>query len=375
MKKRILFLISDTGGGHRAAAEAIDEAIHHLYPDIYETFIEDIWAEHTPWPINKLSGIYPWLVGSGLVLWKLLWLTTTTFKSYKIIFSGVSPVLQKRITRFFTEINPDIIISVHPLMNHLAIKLKDKAGLRRVPFLTVVTDMVSIHPVWICSAVTFCAVPTEAARQLALKFGMPSEKIMVTGQPVSLKFGSISTDQAQLRQKLGLQPDRKTILLVGGGEGFGPVFEISRAISRTAFQAQMIVVTGRNSALKRRLDQVCWEIPTQILGFVNNMPELMGAADILVTKAGPGSISEAFIAKLPVIVFGYIPGQETGNVRYIQDYRAGLLSEDPTEIARLIVDLFSANDACLQQMTRNAAALARPEAALTIAQKVCELVE
>ena len=101
----------------------------------------------------------------------------------------------------------------------------------------------------------------------------------------------------------------------------------------------------------------------------------MGAADILVTKAGPGSISEAFIAKLPIIVFGYIPGQETGNVTYIQEHQAGLLSKDPIEIASLILDLFSTDIAYLQRMTHNAAALARPEAALTIAQKVCELVE
>ncbi|HEY84985.1 MAG TPA: hypothetical protein G4N96_07745 [Chloroflexi bacterium] len=374
MKKRILFLISDTGGGHRAAAEAIDEAIHHLYPDSYETFVEDIWMEHTPWPVNKLSRVYPWMTGPGVALWKLLWLTTTMFKSHKIIFSGVSPVVQRRITRFFTEINPDIIVSVHPLMNHVAIKSRDKAGLGRVPFLTIVTDMVNIHPAWICPKVTFCAVPTEAARQLAIKFGMLPEKVMVTGQPVSLKFASMSDDKARLRQKLGLQVNRKTILLVSGGEGFGPVFEISRAIARTAPQVQMVVVTGRNSALKRKLDQVHWEIPTKILEFVNNMPELMGAADIFVTKAGPGSISEAFIAKLPIIVFGYIPGQETGNVTYIQEHQAGLLSEDPIEIARLILDLFSADIACLQQMTRNAAALARPEASLTIAQKVCELV-
>jgi len=93
-----------------------------------------------------------------------------------------------------------------------------------------------------------------------------------------------------------------------------------------------------------------------------------------VTKAGPGSISEAFIAKLPLIIFGYIPGQEMGNVTYIQEHQAGLLSEDPTEIAKLIFDLFSSDGATLQQMTRNAAALAKPEAALTIAQKVCDLI-
>jgi 1,2-diacylglycerol 3-beta-galactosyltransferase len=126
--------------------------------------------------------------------------------------------------------------------------------------------------------------------------------------------------------------------------------------------------------LKEKLEGVSWEIPTRIYGFVNNMPELMGAANILVTKAGPGTISEAFIANLPVILSGYIPGQETGNVTYVQEHRAGLLAEKPQEIANLVREWMEPDNPSLQEMARNAAALAKPEAALTIARKVCDLI-
>ncbi|RME51095.1 MAG: galactosyldiacylglycerol synthase [Caldilineae bacterium] len=374
MRKRILFLMSDTGGGHRAAAEAIDEAIHHLYPNTFHTFIEDLWKEHTPWPVNKIPAAYPWMIARGMPVWKLIWLMSTTLKPHKVVLPSVSPVVRRKITRYFREVQPDLIISVHPLMNHLGVKLRDRAGLRDVPFATVVTDMVTVHPVWICPAVTLCTVPTEPARELAIRFGMPPEKVVVTGQPVSLKFAARVADRPALRKKLGLHPERRAVLITGGGEGLGPIFEIARAIARSVPGVELLVVTGRNRQLRRRLEGVPWEVPAHIFGFVRNMPELMGAADLLITKAGPGTISEAFIAGLPLILSGHIPGQETGNVAYVREHRAGAYAEDPRQIAALAAEWLDPHRDTLQQMAKQSAALARPDAALTIARRVCDLV-
>lgn len=366
--------MSDTGGGHRAAAQAIDEAIHHLHPNVYDTIIEDIWKDHTPWPVNKIPDAYPWMTGTGMPMWKLMWLMSTTVKPHRLMFKSVSPMLKRKFVRYYCEANPDVIVSVHPLMNHLGVKMRDKAGLSHIPFLTTVTDMVSLHPAWVCPDVDRCTVPTEPARDLAIKWGLSPEKVIVTGQPVSLKFAAKIGDKAEARRKLGLHPDKRTVLIVGGGEGFGRVFDIARAVAKCAPQGQMMVVSGRNSALQKKLEGVNWEIPTKIYGFVTNMPELMGAADMLVTKAGPGTISEAFIANLPVIISGYIPGQETGNVAYVQEHQAGVLAEAPQDIARLVQEWMDPDNSVLQQMARNAAKLARPEAALTIAAQICNLI-
>ncbi len=377
MKKRILFLMSDTGGGHRAAAEAIAEAVHSLYPDTYQTRIEDLWKAHTPWPVNRIPDTYPWMAGPGMPLWKLMWTISTTMQPlpHKVVLPGVSPVVRHRIVEFFQEIEPDLIVSVHPLMNHLGVRLRDKAGMSHVPFITVVTDMVSVHPTWICPGVSLCTVPTTPARELALKWGMRPEQVVVTGQPVALNFSHIPADKTTLKRHLTLDPARKTVLVVGGGEGMGPVLKIARAIAQTASQAQLMVVAGRNKALKAQLDAVPWEIPTKNFGFVKNMSELMGAADILVTKAGPGTISEAFIARLPLILYGYIPGQETGNVTYVQERNAGVLAEDPQEIGQLVRDWLGDYAPILKKMTRNAASLARPEAAFDIARHMHDLIE
>jgi 1,2-diacylglycerol 3-beta-galactosyltransferase len=242
-----------------------------------------------------------------------------------------------------------------------------------IPFVTVVTDMVSIHPLWICPEVTRCIVPTEIAKVWAIKFGMPAEKVEVCGQPVSLKFAQISGDKQAIRRKLGLDLNRPAVMVMGGGEGFGRIFEIARAVAQTVPQSQLLIVSGRNKGLKARLEAVAWEIPTCVYGFVHNMPELMRAADILITKAGPGTINEAFTVGLPPLICGFIPGQEKGNVAYVEEHQAGVYAETPQEIARLVRDWLDPSNHTLQRMAHNAARLARPDAALAIASRLCNV--
>ncbi len=372
MKKRILFLMSDTGGGHRAAARAIAEAVHHLYPHSYHTHIEDFWRFHTPWPFNKIPATYPWLTGPGLPLWKLMWFGSARLGAYRLV-PGASPLLRRRATRYLRAARPDVVVSVHPFMNHLGVD-----WLRRLnapaPFITVITDLVSVHPLWVAPEVTRCLVPTEAARAVALQTGLSPDKVAVCGLPVSLKFTTANHDKQQARRQLKLHPHKKTVLLLGGGEGHGRLFEIARTLAQTAPQLQLVVIAGRNQPLKNRLDAVHWEAATQIHGFVGNMPQFMAAADLLITKAGPGTLSEAFAMELPVIISGFIPGQEQGNVAYVLQNGAGAYVESPAGIAQLAARWLSPDDPSLKKMAANAARLARPQAALDIARHICELV-
>jgi 1,2-diacylglycerol 3-beta-galactosyltransferase len=268
---------------------------------------------------------------------------------------------------------PDIIISVHPLLTLFPLVVLKRAKLN-IPFVTVVTDMVNGYPTWYQPQTTFCLVPTEAAREQAIRLGLSPEKVEVVGQPVALKFAAEVGEKSYLRYKLGFDPDRPVVLLVGGGEGYGRVFEIARCIAQRVSPVQLVIVAGRNKLLREKLEAIKWEIPTTIFGFVNNMPELMGAADVFITKAGPGSISEAFIAKLPLILFGYIPGQEESNVRYIQERNAGVYEPNPEQIAHLLLKWLEPGQPALAQMIDNSANLARPEASLTIARRVYDFL-
>jgi 1,2-diacylglycerol 3-beta-galactosyltransferase len=374
MSKRILILMSDTGGGHRASAEAIAEAIAHLYGDEIRVRIVDAWRSYVPWPLKRIPDAYPWLVSDGLWLWKALWCTDDKTWSPQLITRAITPLVRRSAIRLFKAETPDLVVTVHPIINHIPLRLLRKVLKTDVPYVTVVTDMVTAHPSWFCPEVDYCMVPTEAARQRALRYGMCPDRVEVVGQPVGLKFAAGVGGKSHVRRKLDLDPDRPTVLIVGGGDGIGPVYDTGRAVSASAPSAQLIIVAGRNVALRQQLAATTWEIPTQVFGFVTNMPELMGASDVLVTKAGPSTLSEAFIAGLPVIIYGFIPGQEEGNVRYVLEHRAGSYAPTPAQVASLVREWLQPDNHMLREMAANASALARPDAALVIAQRLHHLL-
>jgi 1,2-diacylglycerol 3-beta-galactosyltransferase len=370
MPKRILILMSDTGGGHRASAEAIAEATAHLYGDEITVRIVDAWRRYVPWPLKRIPDAYPWLVSDGLWLWNALWRTDDKTWSPRLVSLVLTPIVRRSAIRLFRAERPDLVVTVHPIINHIPLRLLRNVLRTDVPYVTVVTDMVTAHPSWFCPQVDYCMVPTEAARQRALRYGMSPEQVEVVGQPIGLRFAAGVGEKACLRAKLSIDPNRTTILILGGGDGIGSVYDVARTISIGVPDAQLIIVTGRNTALRQKLEATLWEIPTRVFGFVTNMPELMGASDLLVTKAGPSTLSEAFAAGLPVIISSYIPGQEEGNVAYVLEHGAGTYAPTPGQIASLIREWLKPESDTLKVMADSASALARPEAALTIAQRL-----
>ncbi len=157
------------------------------------------------------------------------------------------------------------------------------------------------------------------------------------------------------------------VVLVGGGEGMGPLERTAHAISAARLKIALVIISGRNRKLKARLESRSWSMPTFIYGFVREMPDFMRAADVLVTKAGPGTISEAFIAGLPLILYSRMPGQEDGNVTYVVDEGAGIWAPHPDEV----VDTLRRWITHPEERKRIVAAahrLARPEASRQIAR-------
>ena len=372
--KKILIVMSDTGGGHRSAAEAIAEAMHQLYGETCRVEIADPWANHTPFPINRLGQLYGPLVNRGTILWKLIFRSTSNRRVMSLVVNILWPMVRRSLKDFLCQSNPDVIVSVHPILTYFSIRALQEANLR-IPFVTVVTDLVNPHPFWLWPETDSCLVPTEPARGRALASGLPPEKVKVVGLPVGLKFASGVGEKEALRDKLGLERDRPTILIVGGGEGMGKVYKIARAIAKARMNAQLVVVAGRNKRLRRRLEKVDWEIPTTVFGFVTNMPELMGASDVIVTKAGPATISEALITGLPILLSGFIPGQEEGNVEYVIDRGVGTLTERPQLIAATLAQWFQPENETLTHIAQKAQRLGRPQAALYIAAEIFNLAQ
>jgi len=367
---KILILMIAGGGGHLASARAIAGALARYYGDQVSTSIVDVSKEHWLPPVNRMDDLYRWLSGDGVWLWKMLWWfgdrPWVTETGARILM----PFFHLSLRRIFEAEKPDLVVGVHSFVNHIPLRVLRKTADTYVPFVTVITDMVAVHSTWCCPDVDYCMVSTAEARERAIGLGMPPDRVEVVGQPVALEFAANLGEKSIVRRRLELDRDRPCVLIVGGGDGVGPLYEIARAVATTVLNAQLIVVAGRNAELRQKLEQVTWEIPTQVYGFVDNMPELMCASDVLVTKAGPGTLAEAFIAGLPVIISGYIPGQEEDNVRYVLEHRAGAYATDPLEIADIVRRWFLPGDPVLEQVVANASALARPDAARVIARRL-----
>jgi len=259
-----------------------------------------------------------------------------------------------------------LIVTVHPFANTFALRA---LGRDRPPFINVVTDMVTTHALWFDKRADLILVPTDQARQTAIKYNMPPEKVRVVGLPVADKYCKPLGRKSVLRKKLGWVLDKPVVLLVGGGEGMGPLAETAREIDASGLDLSLVVVCGRNQRLKSKLEARTWENPVFIYGFTHNMPDFIRAADFIVTKAGPGTIAEALNAQLPIILHARLPGQEDGNVTFVEQEGAGVWAPTPKEVVRALTRWIT-RPGERKKVIENCRRAGRPEAARTIAKTI-----
>jgi len=362
-KPHILFLFSDAGGGHRAASEAIIEALHLEFGDAVVTEMVDFLQDYAPPPYNRLPHIYPDLVRVP-ELWGVGFYISDGRRQARIMTSTLWPIVRRAARRLVREHPSDMLVSVHPLANSFLLKA---LGKNRPPFITVVTDMVSTHALWFDQRADLILVPTEMARQRAIENTMLPEKVRVVGQPVAESCSAPPGDKITLRDGLNWPQDKIIVLLVGGGEGMGPLAETARAIDESGLDVGLVIVTGRNTRLKAELEVQTWENPTFIYGFIHNMPCFMRAADVLVSKAGPATIAEALNAALPIILYAKLPGQEDGNVSFVEHVGAGVWAPEPLQVVRTLTR-WICRPVERHKVVENCRRAARPEAARVIAR-------
>lgn len=398
--------MSDTGGGHRASANALRDAFDVLHPGKIECDIVDIYTDYGPfWPYNDYVGLYK-LMAQYTFLWDWfyrfgatrlgLWLNALLleefcFVPFKECLNRPSGSTSKRA---------DMVISVHPLCQDLPLRILadlDSSGLTRkwegrtTPFATVVTDLGGAHPTWFNPGVDKCFVPSDVLNQAARDRKVKPSQIVQYGLPIRKGFwkqshgdaipDTTANDRETIRQALGIDLKLPTVLVVGGGDGMGGIVDIAISLGEKLGDGsdspayQMIVVCGNNKVAKEALLENEWGngVKVEIQGFVDNMDEWMRASDALVTKAGPGTIAEASICGLPCMLFSFLPGQEEGNVPYVENSGFGKFSGDPSIIAET-VSSWLASPETMAEMKQAALAAARPTATLDIAKDLAEMV-
>ena len=364
-KPHIVFYFSDTGGGHRSAAEAIIEAINLEYKDQVTTEMVDFFKDYAPLPFNKAPAMYPYMVKAPR-LWSASFHATDGRARARMITTTMWPIA-RRAARALVKSHPaDLIVTVHPFANSFALKA---LGKNRPPFVNVVTDMVTTHALWFDNRADLILVPTETARLRAIRYHISAEKVCVVGLPVADRYCQPMKKKTILRQNLEWPMENPVVLLVGGGEGMGPLAETAQAIDASGLNVTQVIVCGRNKRLKASLEACKWDNPTLIYGFTREMPEFMRASDFIVTKAGPGTIAEALNAQLPIILYSKLPGQEDGNVTFVQEEGAGVWAPTPQEVVRTLTRWITRPEEC-KKVIENCRRAGKPEAARTIARMI-----
>ena len=369
-RKRIVFLMSDTGGGHRAAADAIRDALRLRYPGEYTFELVDVFRRYTPFPFSSLPEIYPRWVNYARWSWALVYRLADAPRRDRVFMGLLQNLWRGGLRQMVGEHPGDVFVCVHALFSRPVVHMFHQMELCRPSFVTVITDLVTTHAFWYEKGVDRCLVPTQAAYERGMAFGLKPDQLRVTGLPIHPQFVERLPNKEEARQRLSHCPSQPVVLVIGGGDGMGPVYRIACELNRRRLEMQLVVVAGRNRMLRQRLEAVRWNQPTLIYPFVNNMPELMAAADILVTKAGPATICEACIAGLPMVLSSAVPGQEDGNITYVVENGAGDYAPSARQVADTVGAWLAEGKSKLARLSENAQRLGRPNAVWEIAEEI-----
>ena len=319
------------------------------YPRLYAAFVRFLpvawgWAYHVldrPWPARFYQP------------WRRRW----------------NQAMTRRFARRLEDERPDVVVTTHFFPTDVLAALRRSA---RLParFLVVITDLFP-HRLWLAPEADVVVVASERTRRTCETRGIPRDRLRVCGIPVGLRF-SEPVDRPALRRQLGLDPSRQTLLLASGGMGYGPLEALVRTLltvdQSVACRVQVLVVCGQNRALAERLTHRCAGAPFPVLifGFVDTMPQLMQASDLLITKAGGLTVMEALTVGLPMVFCGTIPGQESFNAEYVVAHGAAVNASHPAEAVAQALQLF-AQPQRVEAMRQKAKSLSRPHAAEDIA--------
>jgi 1,2-diacylglycerol 3-beta-galactosyltransferase len=370
---RILILTIEAGFGHLSAAKAIKASINEKYKDSCIVFIANPFNEkRVPALIRRTQHDYDRVVREWPEIYKLGYKATDGYLRGSIFENSLVVLLFESLRGIYNRYKPDVIVSTFPtyqaplgayftLKNHFT------------PLITVVTDLETIHWLWFNRASDLCLVPTKQAADLAIEHGLSPETVKIIGIPVHPSF-TVEVDKKDLRRDLNLDTEKNTLLAVGSPR-LGKLTEYLNIVNHSGFDTQLIVVAGGNEELYTRLKNTDWHLPARIYNFVDNMPELMKAADMVLCKPGGLMVTEALASGLPMMLIEVIPGQESGNVSYIVNGGAGVYLEEPVRILETLSHWLMQDGKQLKQVAKHAKNLGNPNAAYQIADLVWEAAQ
>lgn len=375
---KILIISSDTGGGHRSAAAAIVAGVQKfLESDSYAVRVVRA-VEESHHLTAKLVALYNWILRNRQSWMKYLYWIVNRFRPETREF------FHRRCLEFCAELFerwcPHVVVSVHPLTQHIFARvLKELKLADRIPLVSVVTDpCYGFWKGWACNDVTLYLVASEEAQQQLIDYGIEPSRIKISGMPVHPKFAYPGEDAARVaRQALGLDPEKFTVFVNAGWEGGGNIPQIFRELVRGGLDVQAIFLAGKNEELRAKAESLAVDatMPIKVIGYSEHVEQLMGAANVMISKLGGLTTFEALACRVPIIadvITGPMP-QEAGAANMLVRRGAGVLLEHASDVVPVVRRMIE-DTAHYSAMRAATVGLAIPNATRRIVEEIAALI-
>lgn len=361
--------ISVSSGHHRASI-AVEEAIKQIQPSAQVLNINCL-KYINPLLEKIINRAYMGVIKNTPELWDYLYDNPKVLKNTQKLRDFIHRFNSKKLKILLDKFSPDAIACTQAFPCGMVADYKKYFGLN-TPLIGILTDHAP-HSYWVYDNVDFYIVPSEQSKNKFISEGIITEKIKVWGIPVAPKFEK-NIDRDKVLHYLQLNSKLPIVLIMGGGQGLGPIEEIVWAVNNSTLDLQLIVAAGTNKPLRRQLlrRQRDFKKRVLVLDHVDNIDELMSISHLVITKPGGLTTAEALSKQLPMVIVNPIPGQEEKNTQFLINEGIGIKAEDENRVVVLLHQLLN-NPTKLEQMRLAAKKQARPEAATRIAQLLLEL--
>lgn len=368
---RLLFLYLTKHSGHYGAAVAIEESLRRMSPNV-QVMMLDSFRHANPLLSKMTLKAYLAMLKTAPEIWEYMYDNPQFQARTQAIRDLLNRGNSKKLEKVILDFQPDTVICTQAFSCGVIASWKENKN-RNAPYLVgVLTDFVA-HRYWAHPKVDLYIVPNEQTKATLISQGVPPARIKVHGIPIGRQFLQPVNKDAVI-EKLGLRPGLPKILLMGGSLGLGPMKSVIRKLDKLPQPFDIISVTGKNTQLRDQLERKGRKLRhlTKILGFIENVHELMSISELVVTKPGGITSAECLVKQIPMITINPIPGQEAKNSELLLAHNVAVQAEDANDVV-LYVDEFLRNPEKLRQMRAAARDLGRPAAAEGSARDILAL--
>jgi len=368
-RKKILLMYISTSSGHHQAAVALEKALEILDPSVEILNVNSLNYTN-PLVERVINRTYMGVIKNSPEVWEYLYDNPKVFRNISKLRDLIHRFNSGKLKALLDDFKPDAIACTQAFPCGMVADYKSSYCLD-VPLFGVLTDYAP-HSYWIFDSVNYYIVHSETAMDKLVENGIPKERVRIFGIPIDPGFIN-EKNVNEIINAIGIDKNIPTVLIMGGGQGLGPIPEIVSSLNKMNRPIQMLIVAGTNERLSRWLEKRkrYFKMASFVYGYVSNIDELMAVATLIITKPGGLTISEAMAKSLPMIIIHPIPGQEAKNTEYLLKEGAAIRADSAKDVGVLTEALLN-QPAKLEQMRRNSKRIAKPNSANEIAKLILE---